>query len=112
MFGLQIIRAHFILCVCVLLVVHSLPHEFLSIPCAVLCLVAQLCPTIAGEAPLFMGFPRQEYWSGLPFPSPGDLPNPGIEPRSPVLQADSLPFELQGRPQENSNSPKWPKLTP
>ena len=38
-----------------------------------------------------MGFPRQEYWSGLPFPPPGDLPNPGIKPASPTLQADSLP---------------------
>ena len=46
-----------------------------------------------------MGFPRQEYWSGLPFPSPGDLPDPGIEPRSPTLQADSLPAEPQGKPQ-------------
>ena len=46
--------------------------------------------TVAHQAPLFMGFPRQECWSGLPFPSPGDLPNPGIEPRSPALQADSL----------------------
>ena len=45
-----------------------------------------------------MEFSRQEYWSGLPFPSPGDLPNPGIEPRSPPLQADSLPTEPQGRP--------------
>ena len=43
-----------------------------------------------------MGFSRQEYWSGLPFPSPGDLPNPGIEPRSSTLQADSLPAEPQG----------------
>ena len=43
-----------------------------------------------------MRFSRQEYWSGLPFPSPGDLPNPGIDPRSPALQADSLPAELQG----------------
>ena len=43
-----------------------------------------------------MGFSRQEYWSGLPFPSPEDLPDPGIEPESPVLQADSLPSELQG----------------
>ena len=42
-------------------------------------------------APLSTGFPRQEYWSGMPFPSPGDLLNPGIEPRSPALQADSLP---------------------
>ena len=40
-----------------------------------------------------MGFSRQDYWRGLPFPSPGDLPNPGIEPKSPVLQADSLPSE-------------------
>ena len=41
--------------------------------------------TVAYQAPLSMGFSRQEYWSGLPFPSPGDLPNPGIKPRSPVL---------------------------
>ena len=41
-----------------------------------------------------MGFSRQKYWSGLPFPSPEDLPDPGIEPRSPALQADSLPTEL------------------
>ena len=45
-----------------------------------------------------MGFSRQEYWNGLPFPTPGYLPNPGIEPRSPALQADSLPTELQGKP--------------
>ena len=45
-----------------------------------------------------MEFSRPEYWSGLPFPSPGDLPNPGIEPRSPLLQADSLPVEPQGKP--------------
>ena len=43
-----------------------------------------------------MGLSRQEYWSGLPFPSSGGLPDPGIEPRSPALQADSLPAELQG----------------
>ena len=47
-----------------------------------------------------MGFSRQEYWSGLPFPSPGDLPHPGIEPRSPVLHADSLPTELWGEAPE------------
>ena len=47
--------------------------------------------TIACQAPLSMGFSRQEYWSGLPFPSPGDLPDAGIEHRSPTLQADSLP---------------------
>ena len=45
-----------------------------------------------------MGFSRQEYWSGLPFPSPGDLPDPGIEPKSPALQADSLPPEPPGKP--------------
>ena len=48
---------------------------------------------MAHEALLSMGFPRQQYWSGLPFPSPGDLPNPGIEPRSPALEADALPSE-------------------
>ena len=45
--------------------------------------------TVAHQAPPSMGFSRQEYWSGLPFPSPGDLPNSGIEPRSPALQADA-----------------------
>ena len=45
-----------------------------------------------------MGFPRQEYWTGLPFPSPENLPDPGIELRSPALQADSLPFEPPGKP--------------
>ena len=45
-----------------------------------------------------MGFPRQEYWSGLPFPFPGDLPNTGIKPRSPALQVDSLPAEPEGKP--------------
>ena len=54
--------------------------------------------TIAHQAPLGMEFSRQEYWSGLPFPSPGDLPNRGIEPRSPALQADSLLSEPQGKP--------------
>ena len=44
------------------------------------------------------GFSRQDYWSGLPFPSPGDLPNPGIKPRSPALQADALTYEPPGKP--------------
>ena len=62
-------------------------------------LVAKSCPTlailwtVACQAPLSMGFSRQEYWSGLPFPSPGHLPYPGIEPGSPALQADDLPTE-------------------
>ena len=65
--------------------------------------VAQLCLTLCSpmnhspQAPLFMGFSRQECWSGLPFPSPGDLPNPEIEPGSPTLQADSLLSELSGK---------------
>ena len=49
--------------------------------------------TVAHQVPLSMEFSRQEYWSELPFPSPGNLPNPGIEPRSPTLQADSLPIK-------------------
>ena len=52
--------------------------------------------TVAGQAPQSMGFYRQEYWSGLPFPSPEDLPNPGIEPRFPTLQADALTSEPPG----------------
>ena len=54
--------------------------------------------TIVPQAPLGMGFSRQEYRSGFPFPSPGYLLNPGIEPRSPALQADSLSSELAGKP--------------
>ena len=54
--------------------------------------------TVAHQTPPSMGFPRQEYWNGLPFPSPGDLPNPGIKPRSPALQADALPSEPPGNP--------------
>ena len=49
----------------------------------------------ACQAPLSMGFSRKEYWSGLPSPSPGDLPDPGIEPESPAMQSDSLPTELR-----------------
>ena len=53
--------------------------------------------TVAHQAPLSMEFSRQEYWSWLPCPLPGDLPNPGIEPRSPSLHADSLPSEPPGK---------------
>ena len=66
-------------------------------------LVAKSCPTlatpwtVAHKAPLSMGFSRQAYWSGLPCPSPGDLPDPGIKPSSPALQAGSLPNELRGK---------------
>ena len=66
--------------------------------------VVRSCPTLAtlwtvvSQTPLSMGFSRQEYWSGLPFPSPGDLPNPGIEPGSPALEADALTSEPPGKP--------------
>ena len=53
--------------------------------------------TVAYHAPPSMGFSRQEYWSGLPFPLPGDLPDPGIKPRSPAWQADALPSEPPGK---------------
>ena len=67
---------------------------------------AQSCPTVtlwtvAHQAPLSMGFPRQEHWSRLPFPSPGDLPNPGIKPTSPASLAMAGKFfttESQGEP--------------
>ena len=54
--------------------------------------------TVACQVPLSMGFSGQEFWTGLPFPSPGDLPDPGIEPASPVLQKHSLPTEPPGKP--------------
>ena len=54
------------------------------------CLTLMIPQTVASQAPLSMGFSRQEYWSGLPFSSSGDLPNPGIEPRPPTLQADAF----------------------
>ena len=79
---------HFILCVCVCARAraHTLSHfshvRLFVTPC-----------TVAHRAPLSMEFSRQEYWSGLPFPSPGDLPDPWIEPGSPALQAGSLPSE-------------------
>ena len=54
--------------------------------------------TVAYQGPLFMGFSRQEYWSGVPFLSPEDIRNPGIEPMFPALQADCLPSEPPGKP--------------
>ena len=76
-------------------------------------LVSRSCPilvtpwTVAHQAPLSVGFPRQEYWNGLPFPSPGYLPDQGIEPKSPALQADFfLPSELQGIPEAFKVLPK------
>ena len=76
--------------------------------------VTQSCPTLCDprtivyQAPLSMGFSRQEYWSGLPFPYPRDLPNPGMEPWSPALQTDALLSEPPGKPHlciPLSNSP-------
>ena len=67
-------------------------------------LVTQSCPilcnpwTVAHQAPLSMGFPRQEYWSGLSFPPPGDLPDPGIEPTSPALAGRFFITEPSGKP--------------
>jgi len=69
-------------------------------------LVIKPCPAlstlwvVAQQAPLFMGFPRQEYWSGLPFLSPGDLPDPRIEPGFPALQVNSLLTEPPGKPSD------------
>ena len=67
-----------------------------------MCSVAQscltLCNPVAWQTPLSMEFSRQEYWSGWPFSSPGDLPDPGIEPRSHAFQADSLASEPPGKP--------------
>ena len=70
-------------------------------------LVAQLCLTLCDhmDCSLPGSLSRQEYWSGLPSPSPGDLPNPGIKSQSPAMQADSLPSELPGKPQLKG---KWP----
>ena len=69
------------------------------------CLVTKLCLTLFAtpwttthQAPLFMGFPKQEYWNGLPFPFPGDIPDSGVKPRSLALPADSLPSEPPGNP--------------
>ena len=62
------------------------------------CLILATPWTVACQAPLSMRFSRQEYWNALPFPSPGALPDLGIKPRSPALQADSSPIELPGKP--------------
>ena len=75
------------------------PHHFVCVSCSVsrVCLFA-IPWTVAHQAPLPMEFSRQEYWSGWPFPSLRSLPNPGIKPASPALQADSLPAEPPGKP--------------
>ena len=63
--------------------------------------------TVGHQAPLSMGFPRQEYWSGLPFPSPGDLPDPGIKPGSPSLQADALTSEPPMSKKKKKKKKEW-----
>ena len=64
--------------------------------------------TVAHQAPLSMELSRQEYWSGQPFPSPGDLSDPGIEPQSPALQADSISSEPPGKPSQHL--PKYNRI--
>ena len=100
--------------------------QFVSFLCVCLCFgchiqegdreVAPSCPTlhtpwtVAHQAPPSMGFPRQEHWSGLLFPSPGDLPNPGIKPGSPTLQTDPLTSEPPGKPAKSRKSLPNPML--
>ena len=74
---------HIVVCVCV---------------CVCVCVLTQWYLTVACQPPLSMGFPRQEYWSGLPFPSPGDLPNPGIHPASPALAGGFFTTKPPGKP--------------
>ena len=89
---------------CLLLLFSIITHTQKYISSLMLCLGTHHSPlfetpwTISLQAPLSMGFSRQKYWSGLPCPPPGDLPNPGIKPRSPSLRADSLPSEPPGKP--------------
>ena len=91
-----------------------LREETMSRVCAV-CQVALVTSdsvtpwTVALQAPLPIGFSRQEYWDGLPCPSPGDLPKLGIEPRSPALQTDSLLLSHQGSPVMLPQAKKWPE---
>ena len=73
----------------------DLPHEVKPLSCVRLFVTPW---TVALPAPPSMGFSRQEYWRGLPFPSPEDLPDPGIEPGSPALEADALTSEPPGKP--------------
>ena len=81
-------------CVCVCVYAHQLSHvKLFATPWPVAC-----------QAPLSMGFPRQEYWSGLPFPPPGDLPDPGIEPVSPALVGRFFSTEPPGKPLQLTKS--------
>ena len=96
---------HVYMCICVYMYICICMCICIYICCATKSL--QLCPffaalwTVAHQAPLSMEFSRQEYWSGLPYPSPGDLLNPGIEPWSPALQGSALLSEPPGKPHIN-----------
>ena len=84
-----------------LIISPALPNIWMCVLCSVVSDSSVTPWTVAHQAPLSVGFSRREYWSGLPFPPPGDLPNPGTEPRSPVspaLQTDSLPLSHQESP--------------
>ena len=91
---------------------RTLPHPCFLSPISFLVVVELLSPvqlfaapwTVAHKALLSMGFPRQEYWSELPFPFPGDLPNPGIEPESPALAGRFFTTEPPGKPSFLVNS--------
>ena len=96
-------RKHFLIKVCTFFRRNAITHLIDYVPAKSLQSCLTLCDpwTIAHQAPLSMGFSRQEYWSGLPFPPPGDRPSPGIKlmsPVSPALQVDSLPAEPSGKP--------------
>ena len=76
--------------------IHKSNHHAVHLCC---CLVTESCPTLLqSQAPLSLEFSRQEYWSGLPFPSPGDLPDPGIEPTSPALAGGFFTIWATGKP--------------
>ena len=79
--------------------IYIYTHMFICIDKVYICMYINICNpwTVACQDPLSMEFSRQEYWSGLPFPSPVYLPDPGIKPRSPTSQADSLPSETWGK---------------
>ena len=86
--------------ICILIVIKLLLATGKKVKVLVTQLRLTFCDlrTVAHQAPLSMGFSRQEYWSGQPFPSPGDLPDSGIEPESPAMQVDSLLLCHQGSP--------------
>ena len=84
--GLFMLNVCVCVCVCVCSVTSVVSDSFVTLW------------TIACQAPLSMEFSRQEYWSGLPCPPPGDFSNPGIKPAAPALQVDSLPLSHQGSP--------------